>query len=98
MASLGMKTGFSYLKYPHLYLSLYICSLVSWETTMQDFVRRVHHILLYIRGDFISFFFSTTQNIVFHQWNSFCMVNFQINRRSTLNVIKNKLGCFLLSD
>lgn len=65
---------------------------------MQGFVRRAHHIVHYICGDFISFFFPNTQNIVFHQWNSFCMVNFQINRRSTLNVIKNKLDCFLLSD
>lgn len=66
---------------------------------MQEFARWVRHISLYIRGRFISFFFNSpnTQNIVFHQWNSFCMVNFQINRMNTLNVIKSKLGCILLS-
>lgn len=56
LASLGMKTGFSSLKCAPLHFSLYICRvLVSRETTMQECVRKVHHTLLYIQCDFISF-------------------------------------------
>ena len=56
LASLRIQTGIRSLKGTHLHFSLYIYRvLVSQETTMQDFVRRVHHTLLYIHGDFISF-------------------------------------------
>ena len=56
LASLDIQTGISSLKGTHLHFSLYIYRvLVSQETTTNDFVRRVHHTLLCIYGDFISF-------------------------------------------
>lgn len=87
MASLGMKTGFSYLKYPHLYFSLYICSFGFLGNHHARICKKgSSYIALYLWRFY--FLFSNTQNVVFHQWNSFCMVNFQINRMNTLNIIK----------